>query len=464
MQSLKHLFFGALLASATVSAGIPAGVTVTPLPGPASCYGGTAGTDHVMFIRANPFSDCNIFKGGDFCLARREFAGDGANGKAVSLLDVIVIRPSVTGAGDLVAFTERGFNVCFMQTQFEDVEVCFGRDQLEGLDPHSASYSPDGTRVAITRLDPDNSFNPTNDIYVVDTNLILQEFYDVAVAGPGGSFLQIETVHFTVDGDYLVFDAFNPVTGLWGIYAVGRTTSAVLTVVAPVAGLAIRNPSLAKTSDDHMVFDAIDVSTFATSVLAANLQTGAVSLIANTDVPGFPSYTGDDGAVVFGVGDNTVLTLSSMDIQPVAADRMTPVGVPTRWLTDGGAPAVYRRGNWDGTLLDPALCAPAADSDGDGVVDGTDNCSVVANPDQTDSNGDGLGNACDADLNDDCSVNFGDLAVLKAAFFPNPFLADADFNGDGLVNFGDLAFMKSTFFNGANPGPGPSDLPNACQP
>ncbi len=81
MQSLKHLFFGALLASATVSAGIPAGVTVTPLPGPASCYGGTAGTDHVMFIRANPFSDCNIFKGGDSCRSRRRRQTPGAQGK-----------------------------------------------------------------------------------------------------------------------------------------------------------------------------------------------------------------------------------------------------------------------------------------------------------------------------------------------------------------------------------------------
>lgn len=102
------------------------------------------------------------------------------------------------------------------------------------------------------------------------------------------------------------------------------------------------------------------------------------------------------------------------------------------------------------------------DSDDDGVPDSIDNCSQHANADQVDTNADGFGNRCDADLNDDCDVNFGDLALLKAAFTPNPYDEDADFDGDGNVNFGDLAFMKATFFNGENPGPGPSGLPNDC--
>ena len=102
------------------------------------------------------------------------------------------------------------------------------------------------------------------------------------------------------------------------------------------------------------------------------------------------------------------------------------------------------------------------DSDADGVVDTLDNCPAVANAGQLDANGDGIGNACDADLNGDCLVNFGDLALLKQAFFPVN-APDADFNGDGSVNFGDLAFMKSTFFNGANPGPGPGAPGNPCE-
>ncbi len=103
-----------------------------------------------------------------------------------------------------------------------------------------------------------------------------------------------------------------------------------------------------------------------------------------------------------------------------------------------------------------------ADTDSDGVPDSTDNCTLVANTDQRDTNGDAIGNACDADLDGDCAVNFADLAGLKAAFIPNPHNPDADFDGDGFVNFGDLALMKATFFNGDDPGPGPGAPGNAC--
>ncbi len=84
--------------------------------------------------------------------------------------------------------------------------------------------------------------------------------------------------------------------------------------------------------------------------------------------------------------------------------------------------------------------------------DGEDNCLDVSNPGQRDTNLDGFGNACDADLNNDGAVDFLDLGLLKAVFFTDD--ADADLNGDGSVDFLDLGLMKSRFFQP----PGPSGL------
>ncbi|MFK7888139.1 MAG: hypothetical protein AB8G16_14865 [Gammaproteobacteria bacterium] len=90
-----------------------------------------------------------------------------------------------------------------------------------------------------------------------------------------------------------------------------------------------------------------------------------------------------------------------------------------------------------------------ADTDGDGVADALDNCTAVANPDQRDTNGDGFGNACDADLNNDCIVNVVDLGLLRSVFFTAD--EDADLNGDNVVNVIDLGLLRSGFFNAPGP-------------
>ncbi len=83
------------------------------------------------------------------------------------------------------------------------------------------------------------------------------------------------------------------------------------------------------------------------------------------------------------------------------------------------------------------------DTDRDGIPDATDNCPLTSNPDQRDSNNDGYGNLCDADLDNNGFVSFADLALFKSAFGSSN--ADADFDGSGFVNFADLAIFKSLF-------------------
>ncbi len=92
------------------------------------------------------------------------------------------------------------------------------------------------------------------------------------------------------------------------------------------------------------------------------------------------------------------------------------------------------------------------DSDGDGIGDDVDNCTLVPNADQRDTNGDGFGNICDADLSNDGVINAVDLGLLRLVFFTND--ADADFDGDGVVNVVDLGVLRVSFFSA----PGPSGV------
>src|SRR4029450_6775085 len=52
------------------------------------------------------------------------------------------------------------------------------------------------------------------------------------------------------------------------------------------------------------------------------------------------------------------------------------------------------------------LFGRARDRDADGIADGEDNCTLVANADQRDTNDDGFGNICDTDIDGDCVTNF----------------------------------------------------------
>ncbi len=99
---------------------------------------------------------------------------------------------------------------------------------------------------------------------------------------------------------------------------------------------------------------------------------------------------------------------------------------------------------------------PPADTDADGANDAVDNCLTVANPMQLDGDADGYGNACDADLDNNCVVDFPDLALMKDVFFGED--ANADLDGNGTVDFADLLAMKAAFFEA----PGPSALTSVC--
>lgn len=106
-----------------------------------------------------------------------------------------------------------------------------------------------------------------------------------------------------------------------------------------------------------------------------------------------------------------------------------------------------------------ANCPPLPDTDGDGVPDPLDNCTLVANADQRDTNNDGFGSICDPDFNNNGIVDPSDLSAIKAAL-GSTSAPDQDMNGNGIVDPGDLSRTKAYF--GAPPGPAGSSDPVAC--
>lgn len=98
----------------------------------------------------------------------------------------------------------------------------------------------------------------------------------------------------------------------------------------------------------------------------------------------------------------------------------------------------------------PSWAQSTDDKDRDRIPDAIDNCTAVSNPDQRDTDGDGIGNICDGDLNNDGVVNSLDSTIFSRRLLTKD--PDADLDGNGIVNSIDLTLFKAML---SKP-PGPS--------
>ena len=189
------------------------------------------------------------------------------------------------------------------------------------------------------------------------------------------------------------------------------------------------------------------------NALAASLGSGLSAIGGRHDVAGFDVTTNINAANEFAAGVTSLGFGNAAELSVSAPGDVvarTPLGKPfiatqrigaglfvltgdINWISnhDNGAYA-----NEDNAVLAANLCGaplPPPDSDGDGILDGTDNCPLTANTDQTDTDGDGQGDACDGDDDGDGILDGTDNCPLTA----NTDQTDTDGDGQGDACDGD---------------------------
>jgi len=316
-------------------------VPVNPIP---ESFPPVAASDSTIFMYAGSFP-------GQLLLGRREAElGDASSGRQLSSRWLSFSRPVVSGDGNTVVFVSSDNDLCVMPTDGSEAESCFGQEGLV----YSVTASPDEQRIAFVLLDifgfPENEIN----LYDAATNTF--KAFDLVSPSMDGVYTNYvemaQSMDFTSDGRYLIYDALNHVQfsdgnleELWSIYARDLLTNSTLVVVPPISGLDIGMPSLSQTSDRYLAFNAQNKETGVNAAITLDIYEGQYKVVTNSGAA--PSYTGDDSAIVFTVSNDS-WTGAGLQRQSVAADHITPVGSSTWWLGEGLFGVIYRRGEYIG--------------------------------------------------------------------------------------------------------------------
>jgi uncharacterized protein (TIGR03790 family) len=118
-------------------------------------------------------------------------------------------------------------------------------------------------------------------------------------------------------------------------------------------------------------------------------------------------------------------------------------------------------------LEPPAEAETGVDSDGDGQLDWRDNCRFIPNPRQRDTDGDGYGNFCDADVDKNGRTTTswgesfprslrGDVEWIALTARDGVYRPEHDLDGDNKVSERDVSIAQLLLF--MPPGPGASKV------
>lgn len=252
-----------------------------------------------------------------------------------------------------------------------------------------------------------------------------------------------------IDGDVLVYGlqtspdisgdpsySFNTATGAFSWTPDQSRAGATINVTATVTDNVIASPISSAWTIDVTPVNGAPV----------------LSVVPEQNVTELATLTLEMGGYVFDEDHSNAagdLTWSLLGIPDVATDPPAGMSISNlagsygrlTWTpgenSDGTYPVTVQvsDGGADGALPDTVtfnVVVAMLDGDGDGVADYNDNCPAVGNADQLNTDGDGLGNACDPDDDND---GISDAVELANGLNPlDDTDAALDLDGDGLTN------------------------------
>lgn len=285
---------------------------------------------------------------GQFYLGRRE-GNDPSTGVALSSIPLIPRRPVISGNGNAAIFVSADHDLCAVATDGSEPAQCLG---FAGF-IHSVAMTPDGNRWAFVLRD--KLGNPTHEITVLDLKANTRKSYELVAPandGEGNPIDYADSMDFSADGRTLIYDALTYINQsgigqvpVWAMYALDLRNQIFTSLLPPIPGVAVGNPSFSQTSDSILAFEASNEQTGETAVFAGNLLSGKAALIGKSaQCCALPGYNGDDSAIIYGRYDASQAIGFSLVRQAVGSNWLTPSGNASAWLKNSYAGSIYRRG------------------------------------------------------------------------------------------------------------------------